>query len=43
MTDKKYRLVTRADFDGVVSGTLLLELDMIDDIEDPEYLKLIID
>ncbi|WP_417788687.1 exopolyphosphatase [Terasakiella pusilla] len=32
MTDEKYRLVTRADFDGVVSGTLLLELDMIDEI-----------
>ena len=32
MSDQKYRLVTRADFDGVVSGTLLLELDMIDEI-----------
>ncbi|WP_135079639.1 exopolyphosphatase [Terasakiella sp. SH-1] len=32
MTDQKYRLVTRADFDGVVSGTLLLELEMIDEI-----------
>ncbi|GGF64951.1 exopolyphosphatase [Terasakiella brassicae] len=32
MTDQKYRLVTRADFDGVVSGTLLLELGMVDDI-----------
>ncbi|NVK19441.1 MAG: exopolyphosphatase [Methylocystaceae bacterium] len=32
MSDKKYRLVTRADFDGVVSGTLLLELDMVDEI-----------
>ncbi len=32
MSDQKYRLVTRADFDGVVSGTLLLELEMIDDI-----------
>lgn len=32
MSDQKYRLVTRADFDGVVSGTLLLELDMVDDI-----------
>lgn len=32
MTDQKYRLVTRADFDGVVSGTLLLELGMIDEI-----------
>jgi len=30
--DKKYRLVTRADFDGVVCGTLLNELDMIDDV-----------
>lgn len=32
MSDKKYRLITRADFDGVVSGGLLIELDMIDDI-----------
>ncbi len=29
---KKYRLVTRADFDGVVAGGLLIELDIIDDI-----------
>lgn len=32
MSEKKYRLVTRGDFDGVVSGALLLELEMIDDI-----------
>lgn len=32
MTAKKYRLITRADFDGVVSGALLIELDMIDEI-----------
>lgn len=32
MTNSKYRLVTRADFDGVVSGALLLELDMVEDI-----------
>ncbi len=31
MTDK-YRLVTRSDFDGLVCGALLKELDMIDDI-----------
>lgn len=31
MAEKKYRLVTRADFDGVVCGTLLKELGMIDD------------
>ncbi len=30
MSDKKFRLVTRSDFDGVVCGTLLLELDIID-------------
>jgi len=30
--DKKYRLVTRADFDGVVCGTLLNELELIDDV-----------
>lgn len=29
---KKYRLITRSDFDGVVSAVLLKELDMIDDI-----------
>ena len=32
MTDKKYRLITRADFDGVVSGGLLIELEMVDEI-----------
>ncbi len=32
MTDTKYRLITRADFDGVVSGGLLIELDIIDDV-----------
>ena len=32
MTDKKYRLVTRADFDGVVSGGLLLELGIINEV-----------
>lgn len=31
MPDKKYRLVTRADFDGVVCGTLLKELEMVAD------------
>jgi len=29
---KKYRLVTRADFDGVVSGGLLIELGLVDDV-----------
>ncbi len=29
---KKYRLVTRADFDGVVAGGLLIELDIIEGI-----------
>ena len=32
MPAKKYRLVTRADFDGVVCGTLLKELEMVDDV-----------
>lgn len=32
MSDEKYRLVTRADFDGVVAGGLLIELGLIDDI-----------
>ena len=31
-TDNKYRLVTRADFDGIVAGGLLMELDMISEV-----------
>ena len=31
MSEQKYRLVTRADFDGIVAGGLLIERDMIDD------------
>ncbi|MBB5021222.1 exopolyphosphatase [Desulfurispira natronophila] len=31
-SDKKYRLVTRSDFDGLVCGVILKELDLIDDI-----------
>ena len=30
--EKKYRLVTRADFDGVVSGGLLIELGLVDEV-----------
>lgn len=30
--NKKYRLITRSDFDGVVSAVLLKELDMIEEI-----------
>jgi nanoRNase/pAp phosphatase (c-di-AMP/oligoRNAs hydrolase) len=30
---KKYRLVTRSDFDGLICAVLLKELDMIDDIK----------
>ncbi len=33
MSDKKYRLVTRSDFDGLVCAVLLKELDMIDNIK----------
>lgn len=33
MSDKKYRLVTRSDFDGLVCAVLLRELDLIDDIK----------
>lgn len=33
MSDKKYRLVTRSDFDGLVCAVLLNELDMIDEIK----------
>ncbi len=32
MADKKYRLVTRSDFDGVVCGALLKELGMIENV-----------
>lgn len=32
MDTKKYRLLTRADFDGVVTGVLLKELDMISEV-----------
>lgn len=32
MTDTKFRLVTRSDFDGLVCAALLKELNMIDDI-----------
>ena len=32
MADKKYRLVTRSDFDGLACAVLLNELDMIDEI-----------
>ena len=32
MPEKKYRLVTRSDFDGLVCAVLLNELEMIDDI-----------
>jgi len=32
MSEQKYRLVTRGDFDGVVSGALLLERDLINEI-----------
>jgi len=31
--EKKYRLVTRSDFDGLVCAVLLKDLDMIDDIK----------
>lgn len=33
MSQEKYRLVTRSDFDGLVCAVLLNELDMIDDIK----------
>lgn len=33
MAEKKFRLVTRSDFDGLVCAVLLKELDMIDDIK----------
>ena len=33
MADKKFRLVTRSDFDGLVCAVLLKHLDLIDDIK----------
>ncbi len=33
MSDKKFRLITRSDFDGLVCAVLLKELDIIDDIK----------
>ena len=33
MSQEKYRLVTRSDFDGLVCAVLLNELDLIDDIK----------
>ncbi|MGB0683314.1 MAG: exopolyphosphatase [Magnetovibrionaceae bacterium] len=32
MTEQTYRLITRADFDGIVSGVLFRELDIIDEV-----------
>jgi oligoribonuclease NrnB/cAMP/cGMP phosphodiesterase (DHH superfamily) len=32
MSTPKYRLITRSDFDGLVCGMLLRELELIDDI-----------
>lgn len=33
MSNKKFRLVTRSDFDGLICAVLLKELDLIDDIK----------
>jgi hypothetical protein len=33
MSDGKFRLVTRSDFDGLVCAVLLKDLDLIDDIK----------
>ena len=33
MSDNKFRLITRSDFDGLVCAVLLKELDMVDDIK----------
>ena len=33
MSDAKYRLITRSDFDGLVCAVLLKEMDLIDDIK----------
>ena len=33
MSDKKYRLVTRSDFDGLACAVLLNEIELIDEIK----------
>ena len=33
MTDNKFRLITRSDFDGLACGVLLKHLDLIDDVK----------
>src|SRR5438067_6808309 len=33
MSQQKYRLITRSDFDGLVCAVLLTELDLIDEIK----------
>src|SRR5437879_3839089 len=33
MSQQKYRLITRSDFDGLVCGVLLTELNMIDEVK----------
>lgn len=33
MSDRKHRLVTRSDFDGLVCAVLLRQLELIDDIK----------
>ncbi|MBT8004952.1 MAG: exopolyphosphatase, partial [Rhodospirillales bacterium] len=33
MSDNKFRLITRSDFDGLVCAVLLKELDMVDEIK----------
>ena len=33
MSDKKYRLITRSDFDGLVCAVLLKEMNLIEDIK----------
>ena len=32
MSDKKFRLITRTDFDGIICGTLFQELEMVDEV-----------
>jgi nanoRNase/pAp phosphatase (c-di-AMP/oligoRNAs hydrolase) len=33
MSDKKFRLITRSDFDGLICAVLLKEIDLLDDIQ----------
>ena len=37
MTERKFRLVTRSDFDGLICAVLLKELNLIEEIKKRQY------